>query len=799
MRHAVRALWRHPGFTAIAVVTLALGIGAATAMFTVVNSVLLRPLPFPNADRLTMIRPTSGSRVSPAYFDEWRRGNQTLTGLIAWYDARANLTGEGDPIEVHVDRTTSNFFSVLGSPALLGRTFRTAPDLARVDDEVVLSYAFWQRRYGAGPAVIGRRVILDGRAYTVIGVMPPDFAIRTNELVESRAELWMPFPLVVGSHVGMGGMLNVVGRLRARATPGQARSDLNGIAQRIEDAYPSYSRSWRVDVVPLLEATIEDIRPTLLVLFGGVAILVLIACANVANLVLLRGVRRKQEWATRLALGATHRQIIRQAHTEMGVIAACAGVLAFGISLLATSALISAVPPSVGLPRTSAIGMDARTLLFDVLLTCLIAGSCGVAASLGSIRSASGLSVGGGSTRDPARFSGWSRVASVLITSEVALSVALASGAGLLVRSVWSLVHVDLGFRPAHVLTLRATLPLERYGDANRIGAFGDAVLNRVQQLPGVEAAGIADYLPLTGIGVAGQFDIEGRPALNVQDQKFSWTSIVGGRYFEAMGMSVVQGRVPGDADRNANRPVVVVDEALAQRYWPGQSPVGSRVTTPATGGDAFTAEVIGVVRNVRWRAASEQSPAAMYWWLPAPPIRDVSIVVRATSEPAAMTPLVAAQVRAVDPNQPVADVRTLNDVVAQDLARPRFTMVLLGLFAAAAVLLAVIGLSALIAFAVEQRTQEIGVRVALGARPRDVSMMLLRRGAVLVSIGIASGVGAEQAAGRFVASLLYGISPSDPATLAAVTGILAATGMLAIYLPTRRAMRIDPARALKT
>lgn len=788
-RHAVRSLWQAPVFTATAVLTLALAIGAATTMFTVVDGVLLRSLPFPEADRLTMIQPTSGSRVSPAYLGAWRTQGRTFADIAGWYDAPTNLTGNGDTVEVQADRTTTNFFRVLGVPALLGRTFSTTPDLTRDEPEVVLGYALWQRSFGGAPDVIGRRLTLDGRAYTVVGVMPEAFTIRTNELAESRAELWLPFPLVDGNPVGMGGSLNVVGRLRNRATVDQARRDLVAVSHRIEAQYPSYSHDWSVRVLPLLDATVKDIRPMLLLLFGGVGLLLLISYVNVANLTLVRAIRRQQEWATRMAVGATRGHIARQVLTETGVLAVLAASLGVLVSAWTTSALVAWVPSGVDLPRTAGIGFDVRVLLFAVALAAVTTIGCGLA----SLIKARGIGAGTAlAVREGHAPGGWGRVTNGLIVSEIALSVMLAAGAGLLVRTVWSLMRIDPGFRAEHVLTLRTSLPPERYATAERIHAFGDALLQRIDALPGVRAAGFSSYLPLTHFGVADSFDIDDGADGRV-GEKWAWTALVDGAYFEAMGIPLLRGRLPGNADFVSSGPRVFIDETLAKRYWPGKNPVGSRITTRHPDGQTVTGEIIGVVGSVRWQTLSAAPPATTYWWFPSLESREISIVVRTSGDPAAIARRVAAQVTAIDPYQGVADVRAMGDIVSADLARPRFTMFLLLGFGSMAVLLAVIGVYGVIAFAVDQRRREIAVRIALGAHPHDVIMLLLGRGALLITGGVVGGIGGELAAGRYVAGLIHGVVPADPAALAAAAAILAVAGMLAVYVPAQRAGRIDP------
>jgi predicted permease len=795
--YGLRLLRRTPGFSAIAIATLALGIGGTTAIFTVVDSVLLRPLRFMESHRLTMIWPTSHSRVSPAYLHDWRLESRAFQDMAGWQDVRANLTGRGEPLEVRLDRVTSNFFSVLGTPAVLGRTFTVGASLSDVKPEVILSHGFWQRRYGGDPRIVGQAVTLDGETFTIIGVMPDGFTIRTLELSESRAELWMPFSLDPDNRTGMGGVLNVVGRLAPDATPEQARVELSLIARRTEAAFPSYSRDWGVEVVPLLEATVKNVRLALLVLFGAVSILLLIACANVANLVLSRAATRHTELAIRLSLGATGRRLVRQFLTESLVLAGAGGALGVVLATWGTRLLVSVIPAGLDLPRVREIGVDLRILAFAFIVTLLTAVLFGLAPSINAARSAPQSAL-----QDATRGSSAGRrrngVGSVLVVSEVALALVLLAGAGLLGRSFWTLSRVNPGFQSEQVLTLRTTLPASRYNTDDVIRAFSRDLLERIEHLPGVRSAGSANYLPMSRIGAGDSFEIEGRPVTRPEDQRTSVVSVVGGHYFEAMGIPLLRGRLPGPADTEKTPPVFIIDERLAHEVFPGEDPIGIRLVWRRDG-QRVSGEIIGVVGSVRWTGlARDNHIATTYFWFPQVPGRQLSIVARTLGDPVAMAHLIAAQVTEIDANQPVGEVRPMREFVADDLAQPRFTMLLLGSFAAAALLLAAIGLFGVIAFGVTQRTREIGVRVALGAQHADILRLIMQRGMLLTGTGLAIGFLAALALGRVLAGLLYGITPTDPATLLTVALFLAAVAMLATYLPARRAARLDPTVALR-
>ena len=792
--YALRLLRRRPVFTAITIATLAVGIGASTTIFTIVDSVLLRPLSFPAPEQLVMLRPTSGSRFSPDYLYDWRNESKAIADMAGWQDARVSLTGDGPPVEVLADRVTANFFAVLGATALHGRTFTSTRDLSVIEPEVILSRGFWERRFGGNPNVIGQSLTLDGESRTIVGVMPEAFTIRTNELAESRAEVWIPFRLIPGNRTGMGGFLNLVARLAPSATPEQAQAEINLIARRIEEQHPSYSRDWRVEVTPLHEATVQSVRLRLFVLFGAVAILLLVACANVATLTLNHAATRQTELAIRLSLGATERRVFRQLITESSVFALVGGGLGVLLAFWGTAIFVSLVPAGLALPRTREIAVDQRILLFALLLTVFTGILFGLMPSMKSARTPPQPALQK-AARGSTRAGG---VEGSLVIAEVALALILVAGAGLLGRSFWELSRVDPGFNTEEVITLRTTLPPSRYDSDDRIRIFSDQLLNRIRSLPQVRAVGFANYLPMSNFGIGGNFEIAGRPPLRADEQPTSFISVVGGSYFEALQIPVRRGRVFSSADTKDTQPVFVIDEQLAQRYWPGQDPLGARVTWPRDTGP-LSGVIIGVVGSVRWASMAVNPNATTYWWLPQVPGPELTIVARTDGDAARLSRAIAAQVAQLDPSQPVGEIRPLREYVSDDLAQPRFTMLLLAAFAAAALFLAAIGLYAVIAFSVTQRTREIGVRVALGAQSRDVLRLVMRRGVLLVGTGLAIGIAVSLALGRVVAGLLYGVTPTDSTTLATVTVLVIVISVSATYIPARRAARLDPIIALRS
>ena len=696
-----------------------------------------------------------------------------------------------------VDRVTSNFFHVLAAAPAAGRTFTTEATLGVAPPEVVLSHSFWQRRYGGDTSAIGQTLLLDGESLTIVGVMPRDFAVRTNELAESRAEIWRPFALVPGDRRGMGGMLNVVGRLAPGATVDTAQAELSVIADRIEAATNADNSDWRITVVPLLDATVRDVRLMLLVLFGSVALLLLGVCVNVANLLLTRTTARQREFAIRRSLGATRARLVRQLVTEACVLSLLGGAFAIALTAWGVDLLISLVPPGLDLPRTREIGASARMFSFALVVTTLAAILLGLMPAFSSTRSSS-IALGEG-TRGASTSRGRQLAGGALIVSEMALALVLVAGAALLVRSFTVLSWVHPGFQSEKVMTMRVALPASKYDTDERVREFGRDLLQRIGRLPGMTAAGSAGYLPMNNIGVAEGFDIEGRPSGPGDRQNaVSWISVVGGRYFEAMRIPLISGRLPGESDTERTQPVFVIDEHLARRYWPNGDAIGARLIWRRDGKVRLAGEVIGIVGGVRWGGRAASAQPTTYFWFPQDPGRELAIAARADTDPAYLAAAIAAQVRDIDRNQPVGEIRAMDDYASADLARPRFTMQLLGIFAGTALVLAAMGLYGVMAFWVTQRTREIGVRIALGAQYRDVLRLVLLRAMWLSAAGIAIGVVVTLGAGRAVSGLLYGITAADPATLAVAAFVLAGVAMAAAYVPARRAARFDPLVALK-
>ncbi|MGI9179681.1 MAG: ABC transporter permease [Longimicrobiaceae bacterium] len=805
LRFAARSLAKNPGFTAVAVLTLALGIGANTAIFSVVNSVLLRPLPYADADRVVMVwNSLSNSEkvwLSEPELMDYRAGVRSFEQLAAYRPADVNLTGNAEPERLAAARVTANLFDALGSRPLIGRTFTAKEDLPDRDDVAVLGYGLWQRRFGGDPGVIGRTVQLNGRTRTVVGVMPRDFKLPADFQSDGTSEIWLPLALNPDSLGGRGRhYLHGVARLRPGATPAQATAELRVLTQRWVAEGVVNDEQFTAVSVPIREEVVGSIRPALLILFGAVGFVLLIACANVASLLLARADERRKEIAVRTALGAGRGRIIGQLLTESLFLAALGGAVGLLVAWLGVGALMSLAPASLPLLETAAL--DGWVLAFTAAIALLTGVLFGAVPALQAVRrdlvaplKEGGRASTGGRSRQ--------RVRGSLVVAEVALSVVLVIGAGLLVRSFWELRQIELGFDPDNVLTLQLSLPPADYPDADAMIGFYRQLIERVEALPAVRSAGAAGLLPLAqSIGDWG-IDLEGR--IRDENNRFhGYLQIVTPGYLETMRQPLVSGRLVEHGDREDALPAVVVNETMAQRYWPGESAVGKRIRIRASDeGPWFT--VVGVVGNVRHNAIVEEPRNEMYFPHAQLPLalggtlNTMTVVVRTTSDPLAVAGTVRETIRALDPNLPIANLRSMDHVVGEAFAEPRFTMVLLAVFAVIALLLGAIGIYGVIAYAVGRRTHEIGIRMALGAGAGTILRMVVGQGVVLVGLGVTLGVLAAFGVTRVLSSLLYGVTTTDLATFVAVPLLLLSVALLASYLPARRATRVDPMIALRS
>jgi putative ABC transport system permease protein len=797
LRFAFRSLRRTPGFAAVAVLTLALGIGASTAIFTVVNAVLLRPLPFDHPDRLVMLweRPPSGDPrnvASPADFTAWRQQSRTVAEMAATYPMKMNLTGGGDPEELRTGLATETFFRVLGVRAAAGRVFRPGDGRESV---VVLSHGLWTRRFGADPGVVGQTVRLNDQALTVVGVLPARFSY-----LDVRADAWVSTEFPADAR---GRFLTVVGRLAPGATLGQARAEMAAIARRTAAEAPRFDTGWGINPVPLHEQATGEVRPALVLMGAGVAFLLLIACANVANLLLGRSAGRRREVAVRFSLGATRGRVVRQMLVESLVMAGVAGALGLALAWWGTGLLVRLLPDEV-LPRLAEVHVDGRVAAFAVACSAVTGVLFGIAPALAAsaVRLGDALRDGGrASTGGRARV----RLRGALVVAELALAMVLLVGAGLLGRSFARLAAVEPGFRPEGAATVRFTLPRARYAAEAQRRQFYQALLERAQRVPGVTAAGTIWYLPLSGEKSATDFAVEGRPAPPPGSEPGADIRIVGGDYFRAMGEPLRRGRVFTEADREGGPDVLVVNDALARKYFAGEDPVGRRIAYEwdhVVNGRSepymLTGTVVGVVGSVRENGPSaDPSPAIYRWYRQEPPSRS-NLVVHTAGDAAAVLPALVAAVHQVDPQIAVADARTMEEVLGGTIARPRLSLTLFGFFAAMALLLASIGIYGVIAFSVAQRRGELGVRMALGASRGDVLRLVVGQGMRMAGAGVGAGLVAALLLTRLMASLLFGVAPTDPAALLGAAAFLGGVALLATYVPARRAAGGDPALALR-
>ena len=793
LRYAIRTLLKSPGFTTVAVLALALGIGATSAIFTVVNGVLLRPLDYDDPDRLVVLRETKLPQfprfsISPGNFESWRTGSTSFDRIAAYSIQFLNLTGRGDPEQLRGATATAGLFEMLGVQPALGRDFTPEEDQPGQDAVVILSHGLWQRRFGGDPALLGQALTLNGRVRTVIGMMPAGF-----EFPQAGTALWVPRALTPeqrdrhGSHY-----LSAAARLKDGVSLEQARTELRAIAARLEEEFPESNAGWSVIVTPMLENLVSGSRPALLVLLGAVGLVLLIACANVANLLLARATGRQKEIATRVALGAGRGRIVGQLLTEsllLGVVGGSGGIL---LALWGVSVLPELAPE---LPRINEVALDGRALAFTALVTILTSVVFGLAPALHASRpdlvdslKEGGHGASGGRRRRRAR--------SLLVVGEVALALVLLVGAGLLVRSFWLLQQVDPGFDADNVLVVSLSLPDAGYPEADDTRSFYRQLVERLASAPGVRAVGVTQSLPFFGDYVLG-YRVEGRPEPEPGQMPLTNHYVVTPDYFAAMGIRLRRGRLFTDRDREDGPPVLLINETLARQTFPDEDPIGQRVYVTDGPGIVFR-EIVGVVADVKQYGLASTARAQTYEAYWQRPFHFTSVVIRTESDPRGLAGIVRREVLSIDGDQPLSRVLTLEEIVGTSIAGERASTRLLTLFGGIALLLAAIGIYGVMAYSVAQRTREFGIRRAIGADRAAILRLVLGQGLTLATIGIVVGVAAAAALTRVMASLLYEVTPTDLSTFTVVPVVLFLAAFAACCLPALRATKVDPLAALR-
>jgi putative ABC transport system permease protein len=799
LRHALRVMIQSPGFSLAAILTLALGIGAATAIFSMVDAVLLRPLPFAEQDRLVTVwgevreRNQAHVEVSLQDYEDWREGNRVFSdlGLLAATDSDLALTGVDQPLHVRGRLVSANLFDVLGVRPALGRSFRPEEDRPDSQDVAVISHGFWQRHFGGDRGVLGKTVSLDGEPTLVIGVMPASFRFPKD------VDLWIPAgPLGTSPELKTIRVFEAIGRLKPGTSIEQAQTDMTALSVRLEEVHPQGNQGYRASLRPLVDEILGDTGPALLLLLAAVALVLLIACANVAGLLLARAASRQKETAVRIALGAGRPRLIRQLLTESALLAFLAAAVGLLLAWLGLR-IVTAVGPA-DIPRLDEVGLDARVLAFTLLVSLVTAVLFGLAPALQAARPdlTSSLKEGGKSSASL----GSRRLRSLLVVAEVALALVLLVGAGLVIRSFLHLQRTDLGFQPESLLTMRITLYGDKRPEPHQWAAFYRDVAQRAEALPGVERASVVLLRPLSGpIGWDYDFRVEGQTP---DDQKTNPTSNherVSPGYFRTMGIPLIAGRDFTWSDGAEAPKVAIVNQSMARRFWPGQDPLGKRLLFGRPGREGPWMTVVGIVGDVRYRELQSVKPDIYVPFLQDPHWA-MDLVVRTSSDPLSAASAVTAAVQEVDRDQPVSGITTMERALSDTVARPRLRSFILGVFAALALLLAAVGLYGIIAQSVAQRRQEIGIRIALGAGRPEVLRLVLRQGLGLTLAGLAAGLILAVAVGAtgWLATLLYGVESMDFVTFAAVPFVLLAVAVAASLIPALRATRVDPLTVLR-
>lgn len=799
VRFAARSLRKSPGFTLMAIICVALGVCVTTTIFSAVDGILLRPLPYPSADQLVAVysrlaaKGETGVNISYEDYLSWRDENRTFSELGIWTWTNNTLSGKGDAERVEGAGVTANLFPLLGVRPIIGRSFTPSEELPGNDQVIMLSYGLWQRRFGGDPGIVGSVIQVDGLPYTVIGVMPPRFNF------PDRGQVWVPFPND-GWRSGRGnrGYAGAIGRLKPGVTLAEAQADLDVISRRLQQAYPKDNFGWDAEAVALRDDLVGDLRKPLLVFLGAVGCVLLIACANVANLMLARGAARQREIAVRAALGAGRRQLVRQVLTESMLLALAGGavgaVLAkFGVQLLRFAF------PNGDVPFYVSLDMDGRVLLFAVLVSAITGVIFGLVPALRATSLDLNTALRDGGRAEAGGRSG-GRLRSSLAVAEVALSVVLLVGATLLLRSYGALIGTDLGFDQRGVLTTAISLPGTTYDSDEKQRAFYDRLYARLAAIPGVQSVGSANGIPFSGWNVQAYMSIEGRPARAQGSELDVHYQNISPGYLSTIGVPIIRGRGFTSADRDSSVHIGVINEVLARQEFAGIDPIGKRIRFGGADSKEPWITIIGVAKEFRhYRLPKPMGPAVYFPQLANPSASQTLVLRTSLPDPMALVPAVREALKELDPDVPAFQVQTLEQAVSRSLWRQRLQGQVLGTFATLALLLAAVGIYGVISYAVAQRTRELGVRMALGATRGQVLGLVLGQGLRLAAVGVVIGIVAALALSRVVASLLYGVSATDIATFVGVPVALAVIAMLATLVPARRATRVDPVVAMRT
>ena len=806
LRYGFRMLRKHPGFTFIAVLTLALGIGFNTALFSVVHAVLLRPLPYAEPERLVQVYESNAQKgldrfaFSMANFIDQRDQQSSFEQMAAYSGWNANLTSGGEPERVQVALVTASFLPLLRVQPVLGRGFVTEEETPGKDDVVMLSYGLWQRRFGGNPAILNQTVDLSGYVCTVVGVLPADFRFPdpfgSNPLSDSAPKLDLLAALSYdrknlgdrGSHY-----LQVLGRLKPGVDLVQAQTELRTIAVRFEQQYPDRNKGWSVNVFALQDEVVRTIRPALLLLLAAVAFVLLIACANVSNLLLARAAARQKEMAIRLALGAPRARLVRLLLTESLLLALAGGAVGLALAYLAMRAFISFSPANV--PRTDEIHLDGLALLFAFGVTLLTMVAFGLLPTLQASKPGVNTTLKEGG-RQTGNQGSRPRTRRLLVIAEVALSLLLLIGAGLMIRTFISFLHVNPGFRTDNLLTMKLALPGKKYPQPQQQVAFYQQAIERIRALPGVQEVGAVSDLPLAEGGIF-RFIVEGRPSASAADDPDAVWRAINPDYFRTMGMRLVRGREFTEHDQQGAVEVIIINETMAASFWPGEDPIGKRVQIS----DSLPMnwrEIVGVVNDTKEAGLDAPTRPEIYVPFTQRPRTAMTLIAHTAAAPEQLAGAMRAAVQSVDPDQPVYRISTMERFFSAEVAVPRATMFLMGTLAIVALILAAVGIYGVMAHAVTQQTHEIGIRTALGATQRDVLRLVVAQGMTLTLIGVVIGLVGAFALTRLMTNLLFGVSATDPVTFTVIALLLTAVALFACYIPARRATKVDPLTALR-